>query len=105
MIHPIVNLPSAGPFESSFVEGVWAAAWQPRYSGVGYVDERYRGLDSMAGAVNLQPTSGGRFDPYPQPSAIPAERPILVKIGVFSSTNLQSPLQTYCLSPIRGAIQ
>ena len=32
MVHPILNLPSWGPLNNNFVEGVWTPAWQPMYN-------------------------------------------------------------------------
>ena len=32
MVHPILNLPSWGPFTANFIEGVWTPAWQPMYN-------------------------------------------------------------------------
>jgi hypothetical protein len=31
MVHPILNLPEAGPFQSNFVEGIWQPGWAPNY--------------------------------------------------------------------------
>jgi len=31
MVHPILNLPQAGPFQSNFVEGIWQPGWAPNY--------------------------------------------------------------------------
>jgi hypothetical protein len=31
MLHPILNLPEAGPFQSNFVEGIIQPGWQPNY--------------------------------------------------------------------------
>jgi hypothetical protein len=31
MLHPILNLPEAGPFESNFVEGIIQPGWSPNY--------------------------------------------------------------------------
>lgn len=69
MVHPIVNLPDIGPLSSTFIEGVWAPAFQPACSegyGVGensqYPDERYRDRCSSADTVNRLPPFGGRFE-------------------------------------------
>jgi hypothetical protein len=75
MIHPILNLPEFQPFESNFIEGVWAPAWQPQYTSVDYPDGRYDGQHDVAGAVNLPAPGGGRFDTYPYPFTIPAMTP------------------------------
>jgi hypothetical protein len=75
MVHPIVSLPQLGSFGSNFIEGVWAPAWQPLYTSVDYPDRRYVGWHSVAGAVNLPPPAGGRFDTYPYPFVIPAMTP------------------------------
>jgi hypothetical protein len=75
MVHPVLNLASVGPFSSDFIEGVWAPAWQPMYTSVDYPDGRYGGQQSVAGAVNLLPPSGGRFDTNPYPFTIPSITP------------------------------
>jgi len=31
MVHPILNLPQYGPFQSNFVEGIWQPGWAPNY--------------------------------------------------------------------------
>lgn len=40
MFHPIFGLPELGSFGASFIEGIWAPAWQPLYDGVSYADQR-----------------------------------------------------------------
>lgn len=75
MFHPISNLPEFGMFGSNFIEGVWTPAWQPLYTSVDYPDRRYAGQYDVAGAVNLQPPGGGRFDTYPYPFTIRAGTP------------------------------
>lgn len=75
MAHPILSLPRIGPFGSNFIEGIWATAWQPLYTSVNYADRRYLGQNDVAGAVNLLPPSGGRFDTYPYPYTTPAQTP------------------------------
>ena len=31
MVHPILNLPEYGPFQSNFIEGIWQPGWSPNY--------------------------------------------------------------------------
>jgi hypothetical protein len=97
MFHPILSIPSVGPFDANFVEGIWAPAWQPLYDGVSYADQRYQGLDSVAGSVNLLAPSGGRFDPYPYPFSIPAQTPAGQQAAYPQIRNFASPFQTYLL--------
>jgi hypothetical protein len=97
MLHPILSVPSLGPFESNFVEGIWAPAWQPLYTGVSYTDQRYDGLDSVAGSVNLLAPTGGRFDPYPYPFSIPAQTPAGQQAAFPQVRNFVSPFQSYRL--------
>jgi hypothetical protein len=97
MLHPILSIPSVGPFDANFVEGIWAPAWQPLYDGVSYADQRYQGLDSVAGSVNLLAPSGGRFDPYPYPFSIPAQTPAGQQAAYPQIRNFASPFQTYLL--------
>ncbi len=75
MVHAITNLPRFGPFTSNFVEGIWSPAWQPLYTSVSYADRHYAGQYSVAGAVNLLPPSGGRFDTYPYPFTTAVDAP------------------------------
>ena len=97
MLHPILSIPSIGPFASNFVEGIWAPAWQPLYSGISYADKRYQGLDSVAGSVNLLAPSGGRFDPYPYPYSIPTQTPAGQQAAFPQIQKFVSPFQTYRL--------
>jgi hypothetical protein len=97
MLHPILSIPSLGPFDANFAEGIWAPAWQPLYDGVSYADQRYQGLDSVAGSVNLLAPSGGRFDPYPYPFSIPAQTPAGQQAAFPQIRNFVSPFQTYLL--------
>ncbi len=97
MIHPILSIPSLGPFDSNFVEGIWTPAWQPLYTGVSYADQRYRGLDSVAGSVNLLAPSGGRFDPYPYPFSTPTQTPAGQQAAFPQIRNFVSPFQSYRL--------
>jgi len=97
MLHPILSIPSLGPLNSNFVEGIWAPAWQPLYTGVSYADRRYHGLDSVAGSVNLLAPGGGRFDPYPYPFSIPAQTPAGQQAAFPQIHNLVSPFQSYRL--------
>ncbi len=97
MIHPILNLPEFKPFESSFIEGVWAPAWQPAYTSVDYPDGRYAGQHEVAGAVNLQPPGGGRFDTYPYPFTIPAMTPAGRQAAFPQVTGTVTPPDIYRL--------
>jgi hypothetical protein len=97
MLHPILNIPTLGSFNANFLEGIWAPAWQPLYSGISYADDRYQGQDSVAGAVNLLAPNGGRFDPYPYPFSTPAQAPSGQQAAFPQVQNLVSPFQTYLL--------
>jgi Protein of unknown function (DUF1302) len=70
MVHPVLNLPSVGPFQSNFFEGVWAPAWQPMYNSVTYPANYYQGRYDVAGAVDLLAPFGGRFDVQSYPCTI-----------------------------------
>lgn len=86
MLHPILDLPSWGPFKANFIEGVWAPAWQPMYTQVDTPNQCnvlcrgvpganhmnwYDGQHDVAGNVSvLAPftaTASSRFqtEPYP----------------------------------------
>jgi hypothetical protein len=97
MLHPVLSIPSLGPLEANFAEGIWTPAWQPLYDGVSYADQRYQGLDSVAGSVNLLAPNGGRFDPYPYPFSIPAQTPSGQQTAFPQVRNFASPFQTYRL--------
>ena len=67
MLHPILNLPDAGPTSANFLEAVFAPAWQPLYTNVDYPDDRNQGHYQVAGSVDILAPFGGRFDPRPYP--------------------------------------
>jgi len=97
MVHPLLSLPSVGPFSSNFLETIWNLPWQPLYSGISYVDQRYAGQSSVAGAVNLLPPGGGRFDTYPYPFAVSQGAPAGTQIAFPQIQNFTNPLQTFRL--------
>ncbi len=86
MLHPILDLPSWGPFKANFIEGVWAPAWQPMYTqmdtpnqcnvlcpgapGANHMNW-YDGQHDVAGNVSIigpfTPTAESRFETYPYP--------------------------------------
>jgi hypothetical protein len=90
MVHPIINLPSWKGSSSNFLEGIWCPAWQPIYDGPNYADRRYSGQYNVAGAVNLLPPSGGRFDAYPYPFTAASNTPPGQEAAFPQITNLQS---------------
>jgi hypothetical protein len=62
MIHPILNLPSAGPFSSNFLELVYVPGFDFLYTHVDYSTDSNDGLDQIAGRVNIgAANTGGRF--------------------------------------------
>jgi hypothetical protein len=97
MVHPILSLPTLGPFSSDFLEGIWDPAWQPLYDGVSYADRRYIGQDDVAGSVNLQAPSGGRFDPNPYPFMTTSDTPPGASAAYPQIRNFASPFQSYKL--------
>ena len=97
MLHPILSLRSFGPFSSNFVEGILTTPWQPLYTGVSYADGRYTGQYDVAGAVNLLPPSGGRFDAYPYPFASRDQTPPGAQAAFPQVRGFSSPVQTYRL--------
>jgi hypothetical protein len=97
MVHPIVNLPRFGLLSSNFVEGIWSPAWQPLYTSVNYADRRYSGQYSVAGAVNLLPPSGGRFDTYPYPFMTATDTPPGAQAAFPQITKFAAPFQTWAL--------
>jgi hypothetical protein len=97
IVHPIVNLPRFGPLSSSFVEGIWSPAWQPLYTSVNYADRRYAGQYNVAGAVNLLPPSGGRFDTYPYPFTSADDTPPGTQAAFPQIKRLAAPFLTWAL--------
>ena len=97
MVHPIVNLHRLGLFGSNFVEGVWSPAWQPLCTSVNYADNRYAGQYSVAGAANLLPPSGGRFDTYPYPFMTVSDTPPGAQAAFPQITRFAAPFQTWAL--------
>ena len=98
MLHPILSIPSVGPFNANFVEGIWAPAWQPLYDGrqlrrskIPRARQRGR-LGQLAGAERrpLRSLSVSVFDTprRPQPAS---RRPFRRYI------HFVSPFQTYRL--------
>src|SRR5258708_9979289 len=55
MLHPILNLPAAGPFSSNFLEMVYAPGFDFLYNHVAYPDDRYQGQNAVAGRVDVLP--------------------------------------------------
>jgi hypothetical protein len=97
MLHPIVSFRRLGPFSSNFVEAVWSPAWQPLYTSVNYADRRYAGQYSVAGAVNLLPPSGGRFDTYPYPFMTTSDTPPGAQAAFPQITQFAAPFQSWAL--------
>jgi hypothetical protein len=107
MIHPILNLPQYGPFESNFLEGILLPRLQPMWNSCDYADHRYDGTCNVnGGSVNNGFPAGVGFDPagrfgahfinhfYPANNALTPGRPLLGPKG--------DPLQNdkYIFSPI-----
>ena len=82
MVHPILNIPSWGPFEANFVEGVWTPAWQPIYNPSVDTPNQdltnphsnwYDGQHDVAGSVSMigpftaYTSSESRFETEPYP--------------------------------------
>ncbi len=64
MIHPMLNLPEAGPFSSNFVEAIIQPGFQPNYWPEQTIDPygKYIGKGVKAGRVNAV-LSGGQSWP------------------------------------------
>jgi len=97
MLHPILSLHRFGPLSSNFIEGIWSPAWQPLYTSVNYADRRYAGQYSVAGALNLLPPSGGRFDTYPYPFMTAADTPPGAQAAFPQIKRLAAPFQSWAL--------
>jgi hypothetical protein len=99
MVHLIVSLHRFGPLSSNFLEAIWSPPWEPLYTSVNYADERYAGQYSVAGAVNLLPPGGGRFDTYPYPFTTAADTPPGAQAAFPQITHLAPPFLTWALPP------
>jgi len=99
MVHPILSLPRIGPFGSNFIEGIWTTPWQPAYTSVNYADQRYQGQYDVAGAVNLLPPGGGRFDTNPYPFTTTSQAPLGIQAAFPQIKGTASPSQSYRLPP------
>jgi len=99
MVHPIMGLHRFGPFGSNFIEAVWTPAWQPLYTSVNYADRRYAGQYTVAGAVNLSPPSGGRFDAYPYPFTTALDTPRGARPAFPQISKFTAPFQSWALPP------
>jgi hypothetical protein len=76
MAHPIIELPSFGPFLSNDIEGIFAPGLQPLYTQDDYPDDRQIGRHNVLGAVNIgAPAAGARFAARPYPFVIPLGLP------------------------------
>jgi hypothetical protein len=64
MVHPILNLPQFGSFQSNFLEGILMPRLQPMWNSCDYADHRYDGECNVnAGSVNNGFPGGVAFDP------------------------------------------
>ena len=62
MIHPILNLPSAGPFSSNFAELIYIPGFDFMYTQVDQPNDAFDGLDNIRGRININAeTPGGRY--------------------------------------------
>jgi len=62
MLHPILNLPSAGPFSSNFAELIYIPGFDFMYTQVDQPNDGFDGLDQIRGRVNVGAEDpGGRF--------------------------------------------
>ncbi|MGO9061468.1 MAG: DUF1302 family protein [Candidatus Binataceae bacterium] len=62
MIHPILNLPSAGPFSSNFAELIYIPGFDFMYTQVDQPNDSFDGLDNIRGRININAeTPGGRY--------------------------------------------
>ena len=121
MVHPILNLPSWGPFTANFIEGVWTPAWQPIYNPAVDTPNQdpsnphsnwYDGQHDVAGSVSIQAPftafGSARFQvqPYPlltgaagQPNNMAAFPQLC---GSFVNQHCQSPAFATFAPPFFG---
>jgi hypothetical protein len=66
MLHPILNLPQAGPLGANFVEMVYAPGFDFLYNHVDYPDDHMEGQNDVAGRVDILPSAGARFAGRPE---------------------------------------
>lgn len=61
MLHPILDLPDAGPLTSNFLEVVYIPGFDFLYTQVDNPTDSLDGQDQVAGRVNISAPSGSRF--------------------------------------------
>ena len=61
MVHPIIDLPDAGPFASNFLEVVYIPGVDFLYTQVDLPTDTLDGQDQVAGRINISAPPGSRF--------------------------------------------
>lgn len=112
MVHPILSLPSWGPFGANFIEGVWTPAWQPMYNPSVNTPNQdpsnphsnwYDGQHDVAGSVSLLAPftlfSSARFQvqPYPLLFGTPGVPAKMTAFPQLNGADFASPFFGYHL--------
>jgi len=104
MVHPILNLPSVGPFSSNFAELVYIPGFDFMYTQVDYSNDSVDGQDDLAGRVGIGAASpGGRFAGQldcrtlfaPGPAAFGLNHSLIPAAGVNGSCGTGPPIAEF----------
>jgi hypothetical protein len=104
MIHPILNLPSVGPFSSNFAELVYIPGFDFMYTQVDYSNDSVDGQDDLAGRVGIGAASpGGRFAGQldcrtlfaPGPAAFGLNHVLIPAVGVNGDCGVGPPVAEF----------
>ena len=92
MIHPILNLPSAGPFSSNFAELVYIPGFDFMYTQVDNPGDSLDGLDDIAGRVNINAETPAAVTPAVPTPARKRAGPSLHRRSYWPSSAYREPL-------------
>ncbi len=92
MLHPILDLPDAGPFTSNFFEVAYIPGVDFLYTQVDLPTDTLDGQDAVAGRVNVNAPPGSRFAGRPD---LRCDRPLSLCVGGIGRA--QPPFSTLIL--------
>ena len=95
MLHPILDLPDAGPLSSNFFEVIYIPGVDFLYTQVDNPTDTLDGQDQVAGRVNISAPSGSRFAGRPDNRCDPGLS--LCSKGVGFTAACQPPFSTLIL--------
>lgn len=102
MLHPILDLPDAGPFSSNFLEGVYIPGVDFLYTQVDLPTDTIDGQDQVAGRVSISAPPGSRFAGRPDVRCDPGLSLCLNGIeNAFNRGLAQPPFSTLTCTAFR----